>query len=61
MFYNCTSLNSVSVKFTKWPGKTPTDNWLYGVSAEGTFYAPEALPDTRGTYTIPEGWTKVAI
>lgn len=60
MFYNCTSLNSVSVKFTKWYG-TPTQRWLYGVSAEGTFYAPEALPDSRSENTIPEGWTKVAI
>ena len=57
MFYGCTSLSSLKVAFTAWGGQTR--NWLNNVAASGTFTCPAALPDTRGTSNIPEGWTKV--
>ena len=57
MFDGCKSLSSISVAFTAWGSQT--NQWLRNVAATGTFTCPAALPDTRGTSNIPEGWTKV--
>ena len=61
MFDSCSNLASIDVKFTSWDPTNATTNWVNGVAASGTFTCPAALPDTRGTSNIPEGWTKADI
>ena len=58
MFYGCTSLNYVIALFTDTPGSNYTNNWLYGVSATGTFVKnSSATWDVSGSSGIPSGWT----
>ena len=62
MFYNCTSLNYIKAMFTTTPstnvGYTETQNWVYGVSATGTFVKNRAaLWDLTGVNGVPSGWT----
>lgn len=59
MFERCTSLSSINVAFTTWPGNSATEYWVYGVAASGTFKCQAELPDVRGDSNIPTGWTKV--
>lgn len=58
MFLYCSALSSIEVAFTAWISGA-TSNWMEGVAASGTFTCPAALPDRRGSYNIPSGWTKV--
>ena len=61
MFYGCTSLNEIKVHFEDWPPTSGsyynTDNWVYDVAVNGTFYKPNVLPDERGYNRIPSDWT----
>ena len=61
MFGNCAKLNYVKANFLTEPSSTYTNSWLSRVSSTGTFVPnPEATwPSTvtRGTSTVPEGWT----
>ena len=62
MFSDCTSLSSLKVAFTAWGDQT--SSWLNNVAATGTFRCPQALIDnttTRGSSTVPESWTMVAV
>lgn len=52
MFYNCTSLTSLKVAFTKW-NVSYTSNWVVNVASEGTFIKSKTLDDKRGTSYIP--------
>lgn len=61
MFNGCTSLAQISAKFDEWP--SGTDNWVNGVSADGTFYCYESLGTDqtimRGVSKCPTGWNVV--
>ena len=62
MFSGCTSLSSLKVAFTAWVGQT--GGWLDNVAASGAFRCPQALIDNtteRGSNTVPESWTMVAV
>lgn len=59
MFEHCSSLNSIEVVFSTWPGQSATLYWVSDVAASGTFTCPAQLPDLRGANRIPSGWTKV--
>jgi len=66
MFNQCNSLNEVTVHFQAWQTyHTPTNNWLGGVSASGTFNCPTALGTDatiqRDSDHCPTGWTVVNI
>ena len=56
MFYSCTSLTSINVKFTSWHTNA-TVNWVQKVSSAGTFTCPAELPQQFGNSRIPVGWT----
>lgn len=56
MFYDCASLQEISVGFFQWV--SVTSNWVSGVSATGTFKCRASLPTTTtGDSGIPTGWT----
>ena len=62
MFYECSNLSSIEVKFTYWPaGDNSMINWVDGVAANGEFICPSALGTnasiTRGTSNCPTNWT----
>lgn len=60
MFTNCKKLNAIDVNFTTWrSGTDKFTDWVYGVSGNGTFYKPTALPISTGYDYIPTGWTVV--
>ena len=62
MFYGCTNLNSVTVRLTSWTDTSYTNNWLYGVSASGTFTCPAGLTvPERSASGVPAGWTIVRV
>lgn len=63
MFYNCSNINSITALFITTPNSVTNcnANWVYGVSATGTFtmsgnaeWNPESY---RGVNGVPEGWT----
>ena len=57
MFYNCTNLNYIKAMFITYPSSTYTSNWVYGVSATGTFVKNSAATwTTTGNNGIPNGW-----
>ena len=57
MFYGCTKLNYIKAMFTTTP-TSHTKNWVYGVSATGTFVKnSSATWDVTGNNGIPTGWT----
>lgn len=57
MFYDCSKLAEIEVNFTDWnTANNATDNWLYGVSATGTFIKPSALAEQTGSSYIPSEW-----
>lgn len=58
MFYGCLSLNSVTCLATDITAYNSTNNWLYGVSATGTFTKELNMSSwTTGVSGIPTGWT----
>lgn len=56
MFLNCRNLTEMNVGFTAW-NDSATSDWLYLVSASGTFTKPASLPEEYGSSRIPTGWT----
>ena len=63
-FDGCTSLESIKVHYTVWPGNAGhslpvQQEWLQDTASNGTFICPASLPDIRGTTFIPDTWTKV--
>ena len=60
MFYECSNLKSIRVAFTDWGDGTPTDVWVKGIAAEGTFECPEGLEIKYGNNYIPSGWSVVS-
>ena len=63
MFYNCSSLSSITVNFPVFNPTNATSTWISGVAANGTFYCPTALGTnetiTRGVTYCPAGWTVI--
>ena len=60
MFRYCSNLNSITVGATSWDTSKSSD-WVYGVSATGTFTKPSGTTIPEGTYGIPSGWTVVNV
>ena len=63
MFLWCNNLSSVTCYATE---ETlygyNTNDWLYGASSSGTFYAPASAQwDLNSDSGIPEGWNRVDI
>ena len=58
MFRDCTSLSNITVHFTTW-NNTNTEDWVYNVASNGTFYKPSALATEYGFSRIPVGWNVV--
>lgn len=56
MFYNCSSLSMVKCYAIDMSAATATEDWLYGVSPTGTFYADPSADWNEGVSGIPEGW-----
>ena len=58
MFWGCTNLNYIKALFTTIPSSTYTDNWVYNVSATGTFVkSSSATWNVIGNDGVPSGWT----
>ena len=58
IFKGCTSLNYIKAMFTTTPSGTYTSNWVYGVSATGTFVKNSAATwAATGVNGVPIGWT----
>ena len=59
MFYECSSLQSITVHFTDWgdDGAYFTEGWVEDVAENGIFRCPSALPEIRGESYIPDSWT----
>lgn len=58
MFYGCSSLNQVTCLATDISASNCLSNWLYGVSANGTFIKNSSMLDwSSGASGIPTGWT----
>jgi hypothetical protein len=58
MFNGCTSLNSIKCLATDISADECTEDWVYGVSASGTFTKAESMSSwTTGINGIPSGWT----
>lgn len=60
MFDGCSSLAYIETRFTAWgtSSTNPTNNWMNGVAATGTFKCKSTLDQTqRDASHIPDGWT----
>ena len=61
MFYGCASINEISSWFQEAPATNYTTEWLKDVSTNGTFHILSSASWnnnlTRGTNTVPPGWT----
>ena len=58
MFYNCQSLNYIKCLATDISATDCTANWVYNVSATGTFVKNSAMSSwTTGDSGIPSNWT----
>jgi hypothetical protein len=60
MFYGCTNLNNITMLATDISAEDCLHQWVYNVSATGTFVKNPALSEStigRGADGIPEGWT----
>ena len=59
MFQNCTSLSSIKCLATNISARYCTTNWVYGVSASGTFIKAASMSrwSTGVPNGIPDGWT----
>ena len=60
MFLGCTGLSSVICLATDISAPNCLRNWLYGVSATGTFKKATGVSYPSGEYGIPSGWTVVS-
>lgn len=60
MFYNCQNLSSVKCLATDISVFNCLYNWLYGVSATGTFKKAAEVSYPSGASGIPSGWTVVS-
>ena len=56
MFYGCSSLDEVSIGLQSYTAANHTD-WLYGVAATGTLWAPSGLSIPVGNNGVPSGWS----
>ena len=56
MFYGCSALTKIRTDLTA-INTTYMKDWVNGVSATGTFIAPENLSVSRGVSAVPTGWT----
>ena len=57
MFYVCTSLKYIKAMFTTTPSTTYTNNWVSGVSPNGTFVKNSAATwNISGAHGIPSNW-----
>ena len=60
MFYNCTSLNKITMLATDISASSCLDNWVYGVSSNGTFTKAASMEMlSTGESGIPVSWTVV--
>jgi hypothetical protein len=58
MFYNCSKLNYIKMLATDISATDCFKNWVYGVSASGTFIKDASMTSlTIGVNGIPDGWT----
>lgn len=58
MFYGCTNLDNIICLATDISGSNCTLNWVYGVSASGTFTKAASMSSwTSGVSGIPNNWT----
>ena len=58
MFYGCSGLVEVTCLVTDISATNCLQNWVYNVSASGTFYKhPSMTSWTTGSSGIPSGWT----
>lgn len=57
LYKNCTSLTSVTAPNVSSWNQNNMSNWLSGVSASGTVYAPAGLTIPTSASGIPSGWT----
>ena len=58
MFDCCSSLTYIKALFTTAPGSSTTDNWVRGVSSNGTFVKSSAATwNVTGDNGVPTGWT----
>ena len=60
MFEGCSALQEVRC-YAMLAETNCFRNWLYGVSATGTFYKVEGIPYPSGGSGIPSGWTVVEL
>jgi len=59
MFSGCTNLNSVTCLATDISATYATNDWLFGVAADGTFTKAAGMEGwTSSSNGIPAGWTK---
>ncbi|MBO7713614.1 MAG: hypothetical protein J6S85_26210 [Methanobrevibacter sp.] len=59
MYMDCKSLSSITVNFPKWNNNdaiNATENWVKGVSYNGTFNKSNRLSAEFGPSRIPNGW-----
>ena len=56
MFYGCSSLNYIKMLATNTSGRDCLKDWVYGVSASGTFVKASSATLPTGTSGIPSGW-----
>lgn len=60
MFYECSSLTRITALMTNISGFKTTEDWVYGVPAEGIFIKNSSMTGwTTGVNGIPSGWTVV--
>jgi hypothetical protein len=56
MFYGCSALNSIYLKYDGNFSTTYFNDWVYGVSASGTI-TYDGTDTTTGASALPSGWT----
>ena len=56
MFYNCSSLSEIKLRYKGALGSNLSSNWVSGVAASGTIYYEGPTTD-EGVSAIPAGWT----
>ncbi len=58
MFYNCSALNTVTIKATGDIPDLALNEWLKGVASSGTIHKKSVLTlKTNNESGIPKGWT----
>lgn len=56
MFYNCNNINYITMLATDVTADHCMENWLFGVSATGTFVKDQNVEIERGPNGIPTNW-----